>query len=77
MWCRIGETSHVDFDGAKIDNLIVVIMEALQNGGGLSSTIVAEKFFFGGAHGVNTFQGIKTGVIKQINTNYAPLVHWG
>jgi hypothetical protein len=52
-------------------------MEALQNGGGLSSTIVAEKFFFGGAQGVNTFQGIKTGVIKQINTNYAPLVHWG
>jgi hypothetical protein len=32
-------------DGAKVDNFIVVIMEALQNGGGLSSIVVVEKLF--------------------------------
>jgi hypothetical protein len=46
---KLGETSHGVLqrvvDGANIDNLIVVIMEALQNGGGLSSIVVAEKLF--------------------------------
>jgi hypothetical protein len=59
-------------DGAKVNNLIVVIIEALQNGGGLSSIVVVEKLFCFGANGVSTFQGIKNGVTKQINTNYAP-----
>jgi hypothetical protein len=35
-------------DGAKDDNLIVVIMKALQNGGGLSSTIAEKLFCFWG-----------------------------
>jgi hypothetical protein len=44
----LGEISHDDlssksFDGVRIDNLIIVIMEALQNGRGFSSTIVAKK----------------------------------
>jgi hypothetical protein len=59
-------------DGVGIDNLTIVIMEALHNGGGLSSTIVAKKLFRFGVDGVSTFQGIKIGVTKQINTNYAP-----
>jgi hypothetical protein len=33
-------------DGAKDDNLIVVIKEALQNGRGLSSTVVVKKLFW-------------------------------
>jgi len=58
--------------GAGVDNLTIVIMEALQNGEGLSPTIVIKKLLSFGANGVNTFKGIKTRVIKQINTNYAP-----
>ncbi len=59
-------------DGVGANNLTIAIMEALHNSGGLSSTIVAEKLLCFGADGVNTFQGIKIGVTKQINTNYAP-----
>jgi hypothetical protein len=59
-------------DGTRINNLIIIIMEALQNGGGLSFVFVAKNFFFGGVDGVSTFQGIKIGVTKHINTNYAP-----
>ncbi len=58
--------------GAGVDNLTIVIMEALQNGEGLSSTIVIKKLLCFGANGVNKFKGIKTRPIKQINTNYAP-----
>jgi hypothetical protein len=59
-------------DGTRINNLTIIIMEALQNGGGLSFVVVAKKLLFWGADGVSTFQGIKIGVTKQINTNYAP-----
>jgi len=57
--------------GARVDNLTIVIMEALQNGEGLSSTIIIKKLLCFGANGVSTFKGIKTRVIKQINTIYA------
>ncbi len=59
-------------DGTRVDNLIIIIMEALQNGGGLNFLTVTEKLLFWGLMGVSTFQGIKIGVTKQINTNYSP-----
>jgi hypothetical protein len=40
--------------GTRVDNLTIVIMEALQNGEGLSSTIVVKKLFCFGANGVST-----------------------
>jgi hypothetical protein len=46
-------------------------MEALQKGG-LNPTFVFQKLFCFEVNGVSTFQGTKIGVIKQINTNYAP-----
>jgi hypothetical protein len=66
-------------NGKKVDNLTVVIMEALQKGGGLNPTFISQKLLYFGANGVGTLQGTKIGVIKQINTNYAPFsigVHW-
>jgi hypothetical protein len=58
-------------DGARVDNLTIVIMEALQKRG-LNPTFVFQKLLCFGVNGINTFQGTKIGVIKQINTNYAP-----
>jgi hypothetical protein len=58
-------------DGAGVDNLIIVIMEALQKGG-LNPTFVFQKLFCFGVNGVSTFRGTKIGVIKQINTKYVP-----
>jgi len=39
-------------------------MEALQNGGGLSSVVVAKKLLCFGADEASTFQGLKIGVTK-------------
>jgi hypothetical protein len=60
-------------DGRKVENFILVIMEALHNGGGLSLAFVTKKFLCFGDNGVNAFQGTKISVTKQINTNNAPL----
>jgi hypothetical protein len=38
----------------------------------LSYVVIAEKLLCFKINGVSTFQGIKTGVIEQINTNCAP-----
>jgi len=38
----------------------------------LNPTFLFQKLFCFAVDGVSTFQGTKTGVIKQINTNYAP-----
>jgi hypothetical protein len=38
-------------NGTRADNIIVIIMEALQNGGGLNSAIVIKKFFVMGLMG--------------------------
>jgi len=57
-------------DGTRVDNLTIVMMEALQKGG-LNPTFVFQKLFCFEVNGVSTFQSTKTGVIKQINTNYA------
>jgi hypothetical protein len=59
-------------DGAKVNNLTIVIMEALQKGGGLSYASIIHKLLCFGVDGIITFQGTKIGVTKQINTNYAP-----
>jgi len=59
-------------DGRKVENFILVITKALHNGGGLSLTVVTQKFLCFGANGVNAFQGTKISVTKQINTNNAP-----
>jgi hypothetical protein len=59
-------------DGARANNLTIVIMEALHNSGGLNFATIVERLLCFGVGGVNKFQGIKIGVIKQINTNYAP-----
>jgi hypothetical protein len=47
---KLCESSHVDFSskgccGTWVDNLIVVIMETLQKGGGLIYTFIAKKLF--------------------------------
>jgi hypothetical protein len=47
-------------------------MEALKKIGGLNLTSIFWKLLCFGADGVSTFQGTKTSVTKQINTNYAP-----
>ncbi len=59
-------------DGTKANNLIIVIMEALQNGEGLSFAIVIKKLFCFKVDGVKHSKSIKIGITKQINTNYAP-----
>jgi hypothetical protein len=59
-------------DGLGVDNLIVVIMEALQKARGLSPEFVAQKLLCFGVDGVSIFQGTKTRIIKHINVNYAP-----
>jgi hypothetical protein len=59
-------------DGVGANNLTIVIMEALQKGGGLSYVSITHKLLCFGANGVITFQGTKIGVNKQINTNYEP-----
>jgi hypothetical protein len=41
-------------DGARANNLHIVIMEALENGGGLSFVTVTKKLLCFGANGVNT-----------------------
>jgi hypothetical protein len=51
-------------DGVGINNLTIVIMEALQNDGGLSSVVVANKLLHFGANWLSIFQGIKIGVTK-------------
>jgi hypothetical protein len=56
----------------RVDNLTIVIMEAFWHGGGLSFVIITKKLLCFGVDGVSTFQGIKIGVTKQINTNYSP-----
>jgi hypothetical protein len=58
--------------GTGVDNLTVVIMEALQKAKSLSLKSVAQKLLCFGADGISTFQGTKIGVIQQINTKYAP-----
>jgi hypothetical protein len=47
-------------------------MEVLQKDGGLSLVFVADKFLRFGHDGVSTFQGTKTSVTTQTNTNNAP-----
>jgi hypothetical protein len=56
----------------KVDNVIIVVKEALENGECLGSTIVVKKLLCFRVDGVSTFKGMKIRVIKQINTNYAP-----
>jgi hypothetical protein len=51
-------------DGARANNLTIVIMEALHNSGSLNFATVAERLLCFGVDGVSTFQGIKIGVIK-------------
>ncbi len=46
-------------DGVGANNLIIVIMEASQKGGGLSYASIAHKLLCFGANGVITFQGKK------------------
>ncbi len=58
-------------NGSGADNLIFVIMEALQKGEGLNLTFVFQKLFCFAIDGVSKFQRTKIGVTKQINTNYA------
>jgi hypothetical protein len=59
-------------DGVGVDNLIIVIMEALQKAKGLSPEFVAQKLLCFGADKVSIFQGTKARVIEHININYAP-----
>lgn len=58
--------------GTGVDNLTVVIMEALQKARGLSLKSVAQKLLCFGVDGISTFQGTKIGVTQQINIKYAP-----
>jgi hypothetical protein len=59
-------------EGSRNDNLIKVIMEALMIGGGVPRDQIAQKLICFGANGVDVFQGVKSGVTKQIKKNYAP-----
>jgi hypothetical protein len=53
--------------GSGSDNLTKVIVEALTIGGGLPRNLIAQKFIFFGANGINVFYGTKSGVTKQIH----------
>jgi len=60
-------------DGTRVDNLTIIIMEALQKGRGFNYAFIVQKFLCFGANEVSTFQGTKIGVTKEIDINYAPL----
>ncbi len=60
-------------DGFSVDNLNVVIMEALQSGRGLTLNTITQKLVCFDVDGINTFQGSKSGGMEQvISTNYVP-----
>ncbi len=59
-------------EGSRNDKLTKVIMEALMIVGGVPRDQIAQKLICFGANGVDVFQGIKSGVTKQIKENYAP-----
>ncbi len=62
-------------DGVGANNLTIVILEALQKGGGLSYASIIHKLLCFGAHGVITFKGTKlVSLNKSIQTmNLFPL----
>ena len=53
-------------------NLTTVIMDALNNEGGLTIEDIAKKVVSFGADGVNTFQGHKMEVTTQFREKWAP-----
>jgi hypothetical protein len=72
-WVKIPILISLDrvIKGSRGDNLTKVIMEALMICGGVPKNQIAQKLICFGANGVDVFQGIKSGVTKQIKENYA------
>lgn len=56
------------------ENLTSLIMEAVANGGGLDSEMIAKKLLSFGADGASALQGQRSGVTMQIKEKHAPFV---
>jgi hypothetical protein len=52
-------------DGTRVNNLTIVIMEALQKGGGLSFKSITQKLIYFGDDGVGTFKEPKLGSLNK------------
>lgn len=59
-------------DGCGVDNLTVVILEAVLHRGGLTEAELGEKMVSFGADGHPNFQGCLTSVSTQLKKGYAP-----
>jgi len=59
-------------DGGGADSLISIIMKVLLSIGDLTFDQISRRLISFGADGINTFQGICSGVTMQIQTKFAP-----
>jgi hypothetical protein len=68
-------------EGGNTNNLIKVIIEALENHANVSHVDVVTKLMSFEINGVNVFQGVcHNGVTQQIKNNFAPYlegIHFG
>ncbi len=67
-WCRIPLLLNVQqvFFGFEVDSQILLIMNSLMTQGDLKQKDIALKLVCFGIDGVNTFQGLRSGVSVQI-----------
>lgn len=76
-WVRVPmliSLQKLEADGASADNLTSVIMAALSVKVGLTAEAISGRLICFGADGVAAFQGHRSGVTKQIQSNHAPYV---
>ena len=67
-------------DGARSDNLTTMLMEALQQLGGLTLEQIREKLLCFGANGAAVFHDVRGGVTMQLQREFSPFllaVHCG
>jgi len=58
--------------GARVNSLIAMIMEALEQHGGLNYDAIAKKLFCSKGNEVSAFQSVGTMVTKHISFKYVP-----
>ncbi|KAG0572981.1 hypothetical protein KC19_VG138700 [Ceratodon purpureus] len=61
-------------DKGGANHLTIVLISAIEKGGGISKQECVNKLASFGADGVNTFQGKRSRVVKQLQNRFAPRV---
>ncbi len=78
MLCKIGVKYHCCWMSNKCfldaNNLTLLIMNFLMTQGGLKKKELVTRLVCFGVDGVSTFQGLKFGIIVQIQNWYSPFV---